>query len=236
MPKFFTNLIAEQHVDQLQPDICLWQDRQLDVFHYSYQNEDQVLDALVFKVRRNSKDLLAHLRRICFCYERQLPAQLYAALLDLVIILHGRGQAISRRMIAASRKRLNSRQLQLLNQAAGHELLGNTYSVFSTGLIGCRELVIGNEQAETEHDFLALANDFIEYSQLEQAMDILETGISHHPERLDLQHALLELYKSTQYRERFQAHQQTFRDSGILLTDEWLHLALFFEGHHDGVD
>ncbi|AMK79036.1 MULTISPECIES: FimV family protein [Methylomonas] len=230
MPTFCSSLIVEQHVDGFQQETSLWQDRELAVFGYSYQHEGQALDALVFKVRRNPKDLLTHLRRIYFCYEKCLSAQLYAALLDLLIVLQGRGQAISRRMIEASRTQLNSRQLQLLNQSAGHELLGNTYSLFSNGYIGYSELVESKEQTETQHDFLTLANDFIEYSQLEQAMDVLETGISLHPDRQDFQHALLELYKSTGNRERFQTHRQTFSDSGILLADEWLDLAHFFEG------
>lgn len=232
MSQFFSKLVVGQHGDEFQQqELSLWDDQELAVFSYYHSDEGQALNALVFKVRRNPKNLLAHLRRIYFCYQQRLSAQLYAALLDFVIVLQGKGWTLSRRMIEASRSQLDSQQFQSLTQAAGHERLGNAYSLFSTGQIGRCELVDYQQQVETQHDFLVLANDFIEYCQLEQAMEVLETGIGLHPDRQDLQQALLELYKSTGNRERFQTFRRTFSESGVSLVKEWLVTANFFEGH-----
>jgi hypothetical protein len=230
MPQYFSRLLAGQNVDEIPQDSGFWRDRELVLFGSTDGNSGQVLAALVFKVSRNPKDLQAHLRRIYFCYEQRLSEQLYAALLDLLIVLAGKGALISRRMIQASRSRLNSRQFQTLYKATGYAQLGNRYSLFSNGILGSRELIRSKPQTETQHDYLALANDFIEYSQLEQAMDALETGIDLYPDRADLQLALLELYKSTQSRERFHGQRQRYSDAGIALVNEWLVLAHFFEG------
>ncbi|MBD9356613.1 type IV pilus assembly protein FimV [Methylomonas albis] len=229
MPQYFSRLIAGQHADEFSQETSFWRDQALVLLYNPDGDQSQTLNALVFKVGRQPKDLLAHVRRIYFCYDQHLAEQLYAALLDLLIVLDGKGSLISRRMIEASRSRLNSGQFQALHKTTGRAQFGNPYSLFSSGITGSRELVSSQQQTEMQHDFLELANDFIEYSQLEQAMDVLETGISLHPERADLQQALLELYKSIGNRERFQIHQQRFSDSGVALLEEWLVLAQFFD-------
>ncbi|WP_026600214.1 type IV pilus assembly protein FimV [Methylomonas sp. 11b] len=230
MPQYFSRLLAEPSPDERQQETDFWHDRELSLFSCPDADADQVLTSIVFKISRNPKDLLAHLRRIYICYDRHLSEQLYAALLDLVIILDGKGTSISRRMIQASQARLHGQQCQDLLKTDAKEPQGNRYSLFSKGMLGSRELVRSRQQTEAQHDYLALANDFIEYSQLEQAMDVLETGITLQHDRPDLQLALLELYKSTKNRERFQINRQRFSDSAIVLDAEWRELANYFEG------
>ncbi|MCQ8115867.1 type IV pilus assembly protein FimV [Methylomonas rosea] len=230
MPQYFSRLLAGPSSDERLQETDFWHDRELSLFSCPNDDAGQALTAIVFKISRNPKDLLTHLRRIYFCYDRRLSEQLYAALLDLVIVLDGKGNSISRRMIQASQSQLHGQQYQDLLKTKGPEPVGNRYSLFSKGMLGRRELVRSIQQTETQHDYLALANDFIEYSQLEQAMDVLETGINFHHDRPDLQMALLELYKSTKNRERFQINRQRFSDSGIVLDGEWLELANYFEG------
>ncbi|MGZ0080124.1 FimV family protein [Methylomonas sp. ZR1] len=230
MPQYFSRLLAGPSLDAIPQETDFWHDRELSLFSCPSADADYALTALVFKISRNPKDLLAHLRRIYFCYDRRLSEQLYAALLDLMIILDGKGTAISRRMIQASQSRLLVQQCQDLLKTDGQTPPANRYSLFSKGLLASRELVRSRRQTEAQHDYLALANDFIEYSQLEQAMDVLETGINLQHDRPDLQLALLELYKSTKNRERFQLNRQRFSDSGVVLEGEWLELAHYFEG------
>ncbi|MGZ5000239.1 MAG: type IV pilus assembly protein FimV [Methylomonas sp.] len=209
----------------------LWHDDEL-VFSHPLADEDKALDALVFKVRRNPKNLKAHLRRIYFCYQKCLAAQLYAALLDFVIILQGKGRAICCRMIAGSRSQLDSQQIAALNKSMENENYrqGNRFSLFTSGLVGKCDLVEYRRQDKVNHDFLTLANDFIEYSQLEQAMDVLENGVIVNPERQDLQEALLELYQSTRNRTRFENFYKTCVAANVPLVNEWRLTANFFEG------
>lgn len=232
MPQFFSRLVVDHDQDQFMHEASFWHDNEL-VFIFNDSNEDQALNALVFKVRRNPKDLMAHLRRIYFCHQKRLSDQLYAALLDLIIVLQGKGQAICRRMMLGSRARLDGQQIAKLRKAIDdeHSKQGNRFSLFTRGLVGKCELVEYQQQGEKEHDFLMLANDFIEYSQLEQAMDVLETGITVSPDRQDLQEALLELYKSTRNRTRFETFYHSLIETGAPLIDEWRLMAIYFEGH-----
>jgi hypothetical protein len=231
MPSFSSQFLVYDDLNEFPQETQFWHDNELAQFGHP-EDHDQTLNALIFKVRREPRNLLFHLRRIHFCYEQALSAQLYAALLDLIIVLQGKGNALSFRMIRGSYRQLDQKQLLALKAALkGHyEPFGNGYSLFTTGRIGQNELVEEVQQVKMEHDFLALANDFIEYSQLEQAMDVLETGLKVTPERQDLQLALLELYRSTKSYERFQALYKVFSESNVLLADEWRVVAHFFAG------
>ncbi len=231
MPQFFSDVVVGPDQNEFLPEKSFWYDDEL-VFSDPFTDEDQLLNALVFKVRRNPKDLKAHLRRIYLCYQNRLPSQLYAALLDFVIILQGKGLAISHRMIMGSRSQLDSQQISTLNKAVNdeHARQGNRFSLFTSGLVGRRELVEYQHRGAEQHDFLVLANDFIEYSQLEQAIDVLETGITVSPERQDLQEALLELYKSTRNRTRFETFYKICIAANVPLVNQWQLTANFFEG------
>jgi len=232
MPQFFSRLVVDHNQEEFLNEPSLWHDHELTLFGYSVTDEGQLLNALVFKVRRNPKNLVAHLRRIYFCYQARLTVQLYAALLDFLIVLQGRGRALSHRMVYGSRPQLNEQQFLALEAATDHcSNQGNRFSLFTSGLLGKCELVEYRQLPnEEKHDFLTLANDFIEYSQLDQAMEVLEAGVRANPERQDLQDALLELYKSTRNHGRFETLYKALGASGVPLVDEWRTTAIFFEG------
>lgn len=231
MPQFFSQvMVGSEQVSTAQKS-SLWLDEDL-VFDAESADEDQALNALIFKVRRNPKDLKAHLRRIYFCYQKRLASQLYAALLDFLIVLRGKGRAISRRMIVGSHTFLDEQQILSLKRAANVNSAeaGNRFSLFTSGLVGKCELVEIRHQDQQNHDYLVLANDFIEYSQLDQAMDVLETGVTANPERHDLQEALLELYQSTRNKTRFDTFYRNCLAADLTLVDDWRTMAKFFEG------
>jgi len=231
MPQFFSQLIVD--VDQKIPNNNrFWHDQELSLFNHDPVGDNRMLDSLAFKVRRDPKNLLSHLRRIYFCYDKRLSEQLYAALLDFLIVLQGKGEAISRRMIFGCRHQLDEQKLFVLQTTLSQDLEqhSNLYCLFTTGLTGKPELVEYQRQTGRSYDTLALANDFIEFSQLEQAMDVLENGIFSSPERQDLQKALLQLYQSTKNRERFLSFYQKIVASAIPLGEDWRLAANFFEG------
>ena len=151
------------------------------------------LDTLVFRVAKKPKRLLTHVERIYYCYQAQLRGQLYAALVDFLIVLNRRGIPISWRMVTGTKAILSVTQYAILQRylheaETGHQLLpGDRYSIFSKGLMGVNNLVaVVEEQQRSDHDLLALARDFIEYSQLAEAQAVLETAIMAQPGRLEL--------------------------------------------------
>ncbi|MFZ2311555.1 MAG: hypothetical protein WAV82_02960 [Methylobacter sp.] len=111
-------------------------------------------------------------------------------------------------------------------------LPGNEYSVFSKGLVGSRNLL---QQIETpdeqKHDPLDLAYDYIEYSQLNEAIDILEKAIINQPQRLELHQCLLELYKSTLDTSRFMRMFHIIAGLDVDMPNDWGTLQAFFYEH-----
>ena len=232
MSQIFSQLLTDLNTGDLPDETSFWYDHELAAFSLCPADAEQALNALVFKVRRNPKNLLAHLRRIYYCFEQGWSSQLYAALLDFLIVLGGKGQTLSHKMIISCRSHLDQQHLSALASAFSHPQLqnGNRYSLFTNGLLGKCELITYQQPIQAQHDVLALANDFIEYSQLDEAMQILETGITQNPERQALQESLLELYISTGKQQRFQEFYTAYRTAGVPLVDKWRLTAAIFAG------
>jgi len=230
MAVFSENVLIDDSVKDVKAS-DFW-DTEMVFFNPNYQEAEAILSSLSFKVSRAPKDLLAHWHRIYFCYQQARSDQLYAALLDLLIILNNNGRSFSQRLIQGSRSQLDSTQISALKQASQsfQTIKGNRYSLFTTGIIGKTDLLISTQIEQKQHDYLKLAEDFIQYSQIDEAMTILELGLAEYPERQDLQIALLEIYKSTKNSERFRTQFETIKVCGVPLNNQWALLDDFFEG------
>jgi len=174
-------------------------------------SEKECLDNVVFNLIRHPKALNIHLQRIYFCYQHDFSEDLFAALVDFLIILDGKGENLSRRMIQGSKSKLSAKNFSSLVKALENTenyaqiLTGNMYSVFSQGLIGTN-ILIKKQVIETvsEHDPLDIARDYIAYSQLDTAMETLEDAILVDFSRQILHDDLLELYRLTNNPDRFE--------------------------------
>lgn len=171
------------------------------VFPFHHRN---LFEYLGFQVIRTPKKLIHHIQRIFYCFQESLPDQLYASLLDLLIVLQGRGNEISLRMFNGSKSKLRPNDRELLemfyrNKAKNESILPvNCFSVLARGLIGSSSLVLCHEKTNIdEHNPLMLARNYIEYSQLEEARDVLEKAVVDNPDNKLLHTELLDLYKST---------------------------------------
>lgn len=229
MPRFTKNLFL---VDAAEPRPHPFGDGEPLLFAGTTMDEPAILAVLTHKVGKKPRDLFAHVRRIYFCYQQALSEPLYAALLDLLIILDGKGRQFSQRLLQGSRSRLDAVQWSLCKQALDSpaNVAGNRHSLFTTGTIGTLHLVEIRRKQQEQHDYLALANDYIEYSQLEEAMAVLERGLDEQPGRQDFQAALLELYRSTLSSERFRTRYEAMQSSGLPLIEDWRAVADFFAG------
>jgi hypothetical protein len=195
------------------------------------------LERLAFRVSRMPRSLRAHLERIRYCFVHHLNEQLYAALIDLLIVLNQSGRRLSQRMIFGSRSRLTEGQFQVLRdflkkEEDAFELLPpSRFSLFSKGGQSSAVLVqVVEEPRETAHDPLQLARDYIEFSQLDEAVRVLERAILVHPERFELHSELLSLYRSTRDRAGFKRMHQALVGLGANLPPEWVQLDDFFKG------
>ena len=193
------------------------------------------LERLVFQVSRKPNTLEAHMERIYYCFENALDEQLFGALVDLLIILNKKGLALGRRMIAGSKSRLPENQYQalvrhLVNNGVNYDLLPpSPYSVFAKGLQSTAKLLQLNENGrEEKHDALTLARDYIVFSQLDDAMDVLKQAILEHPERMELHNELLSLFRSTRDQTGFNRIFNDLSSNNVSLPPEWEQLNVFF--------
>jgi hypothetical protein len=202
----------------------------------SYSN---FLEKLVFRVARKPKSLIAHLQRIYFCFHEDLNEPLFAAIVDFLVILNKRGKAISWRILAGSKPRLQTDQFTVIKNYLKDEnadvflLAGNQYSIFTKGILGTNNMISYVEkQDKPDHDPLDIARDHIEYFQLEEAKDVLEKALFKQPARLELHHELLALYRSTRDAERFNKMLNQLPQSDFDITDEWNQLNNLFKGQN----
>lgn len=216
--------------------LFFWQQSK-SLFVETASADGELLDSLASRVAQKPTCLLTHVQRIYYCYQARLDAQLYAALVDFLIILNRRGLAISRRMVTGTKSALNAEQFASLvtylqAPKTGHQSLpGNRYSIFSSGIIGTTQLVKVTEDKNQIHvDALSLARDFIEYSQLTEAQAVLESAILAEPDRLELHAELLELYQSTRNAGGFKQMLRQLTDAGRDVPDAWQQLSTYFKG------
>lgn len=200
-------------------------------------SQELLYQQITCEVLSKPKQLTSHVKRIHLTRNNKDSDRLYAALVDLLWVLNGKGKELSHRMVAIARPFLTEQQINLLVEYLSHDdnsfLSGNKFSVLTDGVIGTRCLLSKQASNTIEHDPLKLANDFIEFSQLDEAIDVLEKGILLEPERQELQNQLLELYKVTRKGEAFTKMLNTLIEQQFELSTEWQDLAAFFSGKNN---
>jgi len=201
------------------------------------QAPDSLYRQLVYKVRRSPERLMCHLQRIHYCFNNKLAEQLYAALIDLFYVLKGQGVGLSERISTEVSVALSEEELlKVHTYLANYDetlLIGNRYSLFTTGQVNASCIIKEAAKVNTEYDVLTLARDYVEYSQLDQAMDVLEAGIIDMPERLELQSELLELYTITKRYLSYKKMTNQLQNYQIDITTEWQNAAKYFAELND---
>lgn len=196
---------------------------------------------VVYEIQKHPDNLAAHVYRILICYRVNLTEALYAALIDLLIVLNRRGQALSRRMVGGALTKLNRNHVEALKHVFGNcnsdpaLLEGNCFSLFSRGLTGTGFLIEKHVAEEvSERNSLRLAQDAVEYSQLDEAMQILENSLDEQDQQDGIHQLLLELYRSTANHARFSLTLSSLNDldwfaENSSLKNRWQLLQDYFE-------
>lgn len=187
-------------------------------------------DALAQAVAAQPAALEWHLRRIHYCYGLRDGDELYAALLDLFIFLEGRGHALRRRLLTGARDLLRPEDFSTLERSLSEgrvpqetERPSSPFSLLSEGLQGRLELVrpLSPTGSGAVRDALVEAREHIEFSQLEQARDVLEVALLRQPLREDLRQELLALYRATRDEESFVRMRENLREALGTVPVDW---------------
>jgi len=213
-----------------EPGFLLENNKQL----YFQGANDAMLRDLVYTLIKQPRNLLVHLQRIVICYEKNNEVQLSAALMDLFFVLDGVGNAIKQRMLAGSRKHLSTvlfEQLQTYINAPQF-IQGNVYTVLTPGWEPNDDLLLVQRNASNnkreEYDPLQVARDYIEYSQLEEAVKVLELAILEDPQRTELHTDLIELYQFTNDYDGFNKMQLALENINHPMQAQWAALKSYF--------
>jgi hypothetical protein len=185
-------------------------------------------------VARDPSDLRSHVRRILLHLEDSQAIDLYAALVDLFIALGHRGFELRRRMLNMSRSLLKPHQHDVLSEAlvTGLDPISVPTvpgSVLSRGIVGSLDMVKPIAEKTSEpRDPLIEAREFLEYSQIEEAREVLERAVMSEPQRSDLHIELLEIYRSTRDKTNFDKMHAKLDGTTNPAHEAWQTLAALF--------
>ena len=161
---------------------------------------------LDYQVLRRPQMLCNHVRRVLMYVSLANAENLYGAMVDLFLVLNGRGESLRGRMLKTAKPILSKEQFDRLNdcdltdETAIRTLKQNKACLLAHGMIGIEQLVVvtkDKDAAGVVRDPLLEAREYIEYSQIDAARELLEQAILNSPERKELHEELLEIYRST---------------------------------------
>lgn len=190
-------------------------------------------DYLCHRVTREPSDLRSHVRRIFLAHEQQSTVELFGALVDLFIALGNKGLRLRQRMLEWSKENLEARQYGLLRESLAGGLDERTVAfvhgaMLCRGVEGSLKLVeSGAERSREPRDPLVEAREYLEYSQLDEARNLLEEALMQDPRRQELHEELLEIYRSTRDQSNF-AKMLGRLNKGNPMLEQWQELAEYF--------
>lgn len=180
---------------------------------------DHALNHFEYILRRNSKNLLFHLRRIQLTLLKQNKEHLFAALCDLFFILGRLGLPLRKRMLYQSKQHLDDRQIELLchgfkqNSSTSEN---NTLPEHSFLKKESLELLDMCQKQRSEHESLEniteIVNSYVENSQFDIALEYLTEQLDMDPENESLTQELIKLYKMLDSKSKFQIAYDKYAD------------------------
>jgi len=210
-------------------------------------NADGAADFLAHAIARNPVDLRCHVQRIFLLRQQRQPAALAGALLDLFISLGSRGRPLRERLLNASVASLDPASAGFLRErlssglSATSALPDEADAMLAAGIRGDTPVVVNGvsaagqpEKSALDRDYLAEAQSFIEYGQLDLARKSLETGVTLLPEQRQMHQDLLELYQHTDDRDGFRRTQQRLNDMNNPFAELWQEQIVFSRREADG--
>jgi hypothetical protein len=191
---------------------------------------------LIKKVRRNPRDLRAHVQRTFLLLAKGDIEALNGALIDLFIILGDRGIELRHNLLARSKPILKKQQYEFfvahmesgLNTNAPLPI--NTFSSLSKGQAGTSSIVRRKHSntSPSPTDPVDLANQQLLQKDWFTAMVILENALQYDPGDADVCNQLLNIYRQQNTREAFYRTYATHIGRRLALPEVWSETEKYF--------
>ncbi len=205
-------------------------------------NLDSYLSHINYRILKNPASLGDHARKILLIQSKKTGAdQLAAALADLFHVLKGGGYQLRKRFLLTSRDLIPADHFKKL---VGKLKTGDL-STEERWLEALPTLMVEKSNVEVVgrivdqeasgrlpdgEGSLSLANEYIENSQIELAIDTLEASITENPYVIEPALLLIELYERSLAVERFQTvYQKLQQIADEALPDCWQQAEEYFE-------
>jgi hypothetical protein len=191
-----------------------------------------VASCLAHCITRNPLDLRAHTQRVYLFYSSDNRNGLYSALLDLFIALGDKGLSLRQLLLNHSRRKLHQDQIsffesRLFNALQPNSIIDNIgHSLLHTGKSSSLTLISKQEPLEPLEpkgfiDPIQEAQEYLEYGQLDLALDILESAMENTPGNREISQELLHIYILARSTDRYQKMVQKIIQSGQDLPANW---------------
>lgn len=229
---FFSRPVDSEYPDReslsIESEICFQIPESSELNLELLNHDSAALNYLIYCVVRNPSDLISHMRRIILHEKIGDRDSLYAALIDLFIVLGAKGRSLRIRLLKRYRSRLSRACYLALASSFQHPITAadNLFcraSVLSKGITGTCSLVrpVSETGAIESTDPLKEAREYLEYSQIDEARQVLERAVLDNPETIEFQTELLELYRAGRDMENFQKIHRELMNTGVPLSDDW---------------
>jgi tetratricopeptide (TPR) repeat protein len=178
---------------------------------------DSALHYLGHRIVNHPRELRSHVQRILLLIRQEDGASLYGALVDLLITLGDKGQALKRRMLDLAAPLLNrtslmflQRQLESGIRACDPAVARVRSSLLRAGFCGTDQLVLRHkvQGGAVERTPLEEARELVAYGQLEQALETLENALLIEPDQPGVADELLDLYTRMGELDRMEAMRE----------------------------
>jgi hypothetical protein len=196
---------------------------------------------LAKRVRRNPRDLRAHVQRTLYHLSKHDSDAIYAALIDLFLILGKRGSHIRKNLFRQAIPYLSEEHYQFLSTRLksgldrNEPLPPNTFSSLSRGHSGTTQLVIRKSTDSNHSGASPLDHAMEQFNQNDwlTAMVILENALHHDPGDTDVTCELLSLYKEKHAREAFYRTYTALFGRRLAMPQLWVDTERFFSTQRD---
>jgi len=181
-------------------------------------------------VARHPTNLRVHTQRIFLAEDSMLRHCLKGALVDLSLSLNGKGTQFSQQLLEMIKDSLSDEDYDYFKKSFGGN--SNVIDVFQKWVNGSviangaddGRLLVKFDRGEQEvfSSRLEEARSCMEYGQLDEAIDILETEMLSQPDDTDIEAELLNLYQYLRDKGRFDSISNKLKEQNVEFSEAWL--------------
>ncbi len=208
--------------------------------HVTHFNSLKLSSLSPTSIYHTPSKLLNHVGRINHRINEQIklqqPEALYAALLDLFIVLEQNGREIREKMLNKAQAVLKPQKFEFLQQQLDQGIAQLEFTPQSDTSMLIEDFLSDDEMVHasgSELDTLQIARDLLEHGQIDSARSVLESAVINGEVTLAVHQDLLDIYRQTNDNDNFSRVLKQQDKNGYTAPQIWHDLIAFFDAPKD---